>query len=249
MLHSINDHDTWAYSPPRLPPQNKIRLDAIPNMLPFDGVRLPSSRSRTSHRVWFPYKVAANNWVPQVGICESSAEYAVALHILMLRDTYDVKFQPCTVSYLDDNGVERKHTHDLWFENRQGRRRLVFVRNAWSLSKPSTQREIEQILAHTSNKEADDFLVVNADWYSRQRRENLTRMHNFVFKPDPEVDEATHHVAANLKSLWFMKDIFPHVPFETPRVFASCYRLVAAGVLSANLDHVLWENSQVEYVR
>lgn len=247
MPYETIDHDTWAHSPQKLPPQSKIELGNIPNVLPFDGVRTPSSRSRSSHRVWFTYKAEANNWKPKVGICESSAELAVALQVLIDPGTYDVRFQPCKVSYADGNGANREHTHDFWFENRLGQRRLVFVRNAWSLSKPQTQREIEQIIEHTSDTEADEFMVIDADCYSRQRRENLFRLHHFVFSPDPEVDEATLHVAANLKTLWLMKDIFPHVPYQMPRVFASCYRLVAAGVLSANLDHVLWENSHVEF--
>jgi hypothetical protein len=50
----------------------------------------------------------------------------------------------------------------------------------------------------TSPKSADDLIVVNASNFSRQRRENLFRMHAFVFDPDPEADEIVLATAVTL---------------------------------------------------
>ena len=48
--------------------------------------------------------------------------------------------------------------------------------------------------------------------------------------------------------LFYMKDLFPHVPVTQPRAFAACHRLIARGALRAKLDNLLWENSHLEVV-
>ncbi len=74
------------------------------------------------------------------------------------------------------------------------------------------------------------------------------RMHHYVFRPDPEADEALLETARSLKSFYYMKDLFPHVPVTQPRAFAACHRLIARGALRAKLDNLLWENSHLEVV-
>ncbi|WP_277018216.1 hypothetical protein [Paracoccus hibiscisoli] len=245
----VIDHDTWAYSPAKLPKASAITLPEIHDVLPFDGVRNPSARSSVSHKVHITYQTEANNWQPKVGIGESAAEIAVAHEVLVHSQVYDLHFQPLTVRYKDEDGVGRSYTHDLLTTTRNGRRRLVFVRNRDSLKKPRTVRAIQAIHAATPKSAANDMIVVDAQDYTRQRRENLFRMHKFVFSPDPEADEITLSTARRLKTLWMMKDLFPRVTLAQPRVFAACYRLVAARKLHANLDHVLWENSRIEVRR
>lgn len=242
----VIDHDSWQYSPPKLPKASKIELPEIDGVLPFDGVRNPSARSSASHKVHITYKTAANAWQPKVGIGESAAEIAVAHEALVCPSLYDLHFQPMTVHFRDEEGVSRQYTHDVLLTFRNGRRRLVFVRNKASLSKPRTVREIEAIRAATPRTAANDMIVVNADDYSRQRRENLFRMHHFVFSPDAEADDIVWHTARRLRTLWFMHDLFPHVPIDRKRVFAACYRLVAQRKLHANLDQVLWEHSRIK---
>lgn len=166
----------------------------------------------------------------------------------MSPDTWDVAFQPLTIQYRDEDGMGRRYTHDLLITLRNGHRRLVFVRNEDSLRKPRTQRQIAAIVEATPRHAADDMIVVNANDYTRQRRDNLMRMHHFVFHPDPEADEALLEAARSLKSFLHMKDLFPHAPVSQPRAFAACHRLVARGALHANLDNVLWENSRLELV-
>lgn len=165
MQEQIIEHDEWNYSPPKLKRASKIDLGAIYGLLPFDGVRNPSSRSSTAHRVFLTYKTAANDWKPKVGICESSAEAAVAFEALIAASTHDLHFQPLTVEYRDEDGRRRRHTFDLRITNRNGHRRLVFVRNEASLDKPRTQREIQAIAAATPAHAADDLIVVNANDY------------------------------------------------------------------------------------
>jgi len=164
----------------------------------------------------------------------------------MSPEVYDVAFQPLTVHFRDEDGAARSYTHDLLITFRNGHRRLIFVRNEESLSKPRTQRQIEAIVAAIPKRAADDMIVVNANDYTRQRRDNLMRMHHFVFHPDAEADEALLRPARSLPSFHFMKDLFPHVPVSTARAFAVCYRLIARGAMRANLDNVLWENSRIE---
>lgn len=242
----VIDHDTWAYSPQKLPKASAIALPEIHSVLPFDGVRNPSGRSAVSHKVHMVYQTAANDWRPKVGIGESAAEIAVAHEALVNSQLYDLHFQPTTVRYKDENGMGRSYTHDLMLTTRDGRRRLVFVRNRESLKKPKTVRTIEAVRAATPKTAANDMIVVDAQDYNRQRRENLYRMHHYVFRPDPEADEITWTVARRLKRLWLVKDLYPHVPLDRPRIFAACYRLVAQREFHANLDQVLWENSRIE---
>ena len=240
------DHDTWNYGPKKLPRASEVSLSDLAGLLPFDGVRNPSSRSSSSHKVFIPYRTPANDWVPKIGIAESGAEAAVGIDSLISPNIFDVAFQPLTVEFPDEDGVMRKYTRDLLITLRSGYRRMIFVRNESSLKKPRTQRQIRAIAAATPKSVCDDMIVVNANDYTRQRRENLMRMHHFVFNPDDEADAALLETARLLKSFFYMKDLFPHAPVSTPRAFASCYRLIARGALRANLDHVLWENSRVE---
>ncbi|PRY20852.1 hypothetical protein CLV78_1115 [Aliiruegeria haliotis] len=238
-------HDEWNYSPPKLAKMPIIELGSIKGVLPFDGVRNPGSRSSTSHKVWFGYRTPANDWQIQLGICESAAEFAVALEALMSPNIYDVKFQPMTVRFALD-GKQRHYTHDLLVVYKCGFRQLIFVRNGKSLKKPKTQREIDAIFKATTAHQADGLIVVNASDYSRQRRENLFRMHQLLQEDDPEADELVLSTARGLKTLWQMKDIFPHVDLDPWRVFRACYRLVALKHLKADLDNVLLETSRIE---
>lgn len=243
---TVIDHDSWNYSPAKLPRASKLSLGDIRDALPFDGVRNPSARSNTSHKVFLTYRTPANDWQPKVGIAESAAEAASGLEAVMSRKIYDVTFQPITVHYRDEDGVRRSYTHDLQITFRNGYRRLIFVRNEESLKKRRTQRQINAIVAATPKHAANDMIVVNANDYTRQRRDNLMRMHHFVFNPDPQADEALLETALSVKSFYYMKDLFPHAPVSTPRAFAACYRLIAQGAFRANLDHVLWEQSRIE---
>ncbi|OWX99274.1 hypothetical protein [Thioclava sp. IC9] len=248
MHEQVIPHDEWNTSPPKLPRASKIELPPIHGVLPFDGVRSPSSRSAASQKVFLTYRTEADNWTPRIGICESAAEAAVAIELLFSPNIFDLKFQPAQVSYFDEeDGKHHKHTHDLLVEFRTGERRLIFVRNAASLKKPRTTRQI-QLIAQASRKKrlAHDMVVANATDYTRQRRDNLFRMFLFASVPDPEADEIVLAVASRLKTLWHMQDIFPHVGIDQSRAFAACYRLVARKQLWANLDHVLWERSRIE---
>jgi hypothetical protein len=241
----VKDNDTWRYAPQKLPRMSPIELDAIHGVLGFDGVRNPSSRSNTSHKLFMPYRTPANDWVPRVGIAESAAEAAVALQALMSPNTYDLQFQPLSVQFLDENRTSRTYTHDLLLTFRCGHRRLVFVRNEASLEKPRTVREIQAIIAATPKSAADDMIVVNANDYTRQRRENLFRMHSFMASPDWEADDLVWEASRRLRTFYQMKDLFPQVAVSQKRAFAACYRLVAQGLFHANLDHVLWEHSRI----
>lgn len=245
-MSSNVDHDTWNTSIPKLKKASKIKLAPIHGVMPFDGVRNPSARSSVSQKVFLTYRTAANEWRPKVGIGESAAEIAVALEALMAPTTHDLHFQPLTVGFRDEDGRSRSYTHDILITFTNGHRRLVFVRNGSSLSKPRTWREINAIVAATPKAAADDLVVVNANDYSRQRRDNLIRMHNFVFHPDPEADNIVLSAARSLKTLWHMQDLFPHVPISQRRAFGACHRLIASGAMRANLDHVLWEYPRIE---
>lgn len=241
----VKDNDTWLYAPQKLPRMDPITLDEIHGVLAFDGVRNPSSRSNTSNKVFLPYRTLANNWVSKIGIAESGAEAACSMQLLMSTTTYDLHFQPLSVEFENEDGAIRTYTHDLLVTFRCGHRRLVFVRNEASLEKPRTTREIQAIVAATPKSVADDLIVVNADDYTRQRRENLLRMYSFMMKPDWEADDIVWQAARKLRTLYFMKDLFPHVPVSQPRAFGACYRLVAQGLFHTNLDHVLWEHSHI----
>jgi len=57
------DNDTWLYGPVKLPRMSAINLDPTHNVLAFDGVRNPSSRSNTSHKVFNLNRTAAHDWM------------------------------------------------------------------------------------------------------------------------------------------------------------------------------------------
>ncbi|GFE67324.1 hypothetical protein [Litoreibacter roseus] len=240
------DHDTWAYGLPKTRSAGKIELGPIHGVLPFTGVRNPISVSSTSQKVMLPYKTEANNWMPRVGAAESAAEAAVAEEALISPDIYDVEFQPVEFAYQYPAGRKRKHTIDLRLTFRNGLRRFVFVRNRTSLRKPETQEEIEAIWLATPPSEAHEFAVVEADTYSRPRRENLRRMHRAVcFEPDPIADHIVTDALWGISALWRMSDISKVVDLSRARIFDACLRLLANGQLGANLDNVICHHSRV----
>ncbi|MFV1497749.1 TnsA endonuclease N-terminal domain-containing protein [Phaeobacter sp. JH20_02] len=241
----VIDHDSWNHSPAKLPRQSKITLGNIHGVLPFDGKRTPSFRSSVAHRVWVTYRTAANGYKPKVGIGESAAEVASAHELLIAPDLHDLRFQPLTVPYTNAFGKKRRYTHDLLATFVDGRRRLIFVRNSDSLSKPQTWRDIEAIRAATPRDAADDMIVVNAGDYSRQRRENLFRLHEAIQQPDDETDDIVLWTARNHTRLWLMRDLFPQINLPQSCVFRSCYRLIARRKLVANLDNVIAEWSRI----
>jgi len=127
-----------------------------------------------------------------------------------------------------------------------GHRRFLFIRNGASLQRRETWAEIEAIQRATPANEADDLYIVNADDYPRQRRENLFRMHNFVFQPDDEADEIVTWTARRARGLWLVKDLYEPAGILPQRTFRAVYRLVARQVLLTDLNSVLWENSRIE---
>lgn len=240
------DHDSWNYSPAKLPRQSKIALERIYGVLPFDGVRNPGFRSSSSHRVWLTYRTAANGFKPKSGIAESAAEAAVAHELLLSPHLYDLHFQPLKVYLRSGEPKGPSYTHDLLATFVDGRRMLIFVRNSDSLKKPRTWRDIEAIKAATPRSAADGMMIVDAGRYSRQRRENLFRLHEAIQSPKPEIEDIVLWTARNHRSLWLMRDLFPLIDLPQEAVFKSCYRLIARGALRANLDQVIAEWSRIE---
>jgi hypothetical protein len=247
MSEEYFDHDSWNHSPPKLPKASKIILPGIFGVLPFDGKRNPGSRSAVSHHVWFTYRTEANQWKLKVGITDSASEFAVGLEGLLDPETYDIRFQPCVVSYYSEEDTRNvPYTHDFLITLRNGHRRLVFVRYRASLKKEKAWRHIDQIGAATlQQKIADDMIVVDADTYTRQRRENLFRMWKISEQRDPEADEQVLEAAYRCRTLWFMRDLFPLVSVSQARAFKACYRLIAQKKLQADWDNVIWEHSRV----
>lgn len=242
----VIEHDSWNYSPAKLPRQSKITLGSIDGVLPFDGTRNPGFRSSVAHRIWMTYRTAANNYQPKVGIAESAAEAAVAHELLISSNLHDLRFQPLTVAFIDALGKRRRYSHDLLATFVDGSRRLFFVRNSDSLKKQQTWRDIDAIHAATPKDAADNMIIVNARDYSRQRRENLFRLHESIQEKDEEIDDTVLWTARNHKTLWLMRDLFPLLDIPQALVFRSCYRLIARGQLLANLDHVIGEWSRID---
>ena len=96
------------------------------------------------------------------------------------------------------------------------------------------------------HQEAHEFVQVEANAYSRPRRDNLRRMHRLVaFEPDPVSDQLVEGVIHDLKTLWRMTDLIPHIGLQPKRIFQSCLRLIAAKKLGANLDAVICQHSHL----
>jgi hypothetical protein len=240
------DHDTWAYGLPKLRSAGKINLGSVPFILPFDGVRNPISVSSVSQKVMLPYRTLANGNRPKVGAAESAAEAAVAEEALVSPEIFDVEFQPEEFDYEFPAGCRRTHTIDLRFTFKSGLKRFVFVRNRDSLIKPSTLDEIEAIKFAVPAQSAHQFIVVDADEYSRPRRDNLRRMHHVVcFDPDPIADQFVGEAIDRLSTLWRISDLSKVVAISRPRIFDSCLRLLAKGLLQADLNAVICQHSRI----
>lgn len=240
------DHDEWAHGTPKVRNAGKIELGPVLGVLPFDGVRNPITTSSTSHKVTLKYKTAANNWQPKIGLAESHAEAAVAHEALIFPGVHDVEFQPVRFQYPAPSGAMRWHTIDLRFTFQNGLKVFVFVRNSSSLAKPQTQDEIAAIRMAAPASEAHRFAVIDADAYSRARRDNLRQMHHAImFEPDPEADEIVEDVAHHLKTLWRISDLFPLIDLQNARIFKGCLRLIARGILVADMGAVIGPTSRI----
>ncbi len=127
-----------------------------------------------------------------------------------------------------------------------GKRVFIFVRYEESLEDDLTWDEIKAIKAAYPRSEANDFFVINADDYTRARRDNLRRMHRLVaFQPDPLADELVFEAVQSLNALWLMKDICKAMTLSKARIFQACNRLIARGRLGANMDAVICHHSRV----
>lgn len=244
-LDDIDDVET-LYGIKKLPRQTKITLREIHGILPSRAVRNPIRASATSQTSTFVYKVAATGCKEEIGLAESLAEVAVGEELLLSPEIYDVEFQPLTFGYEYPKGRTQPHTIDIRLTTISGRRVLVFVRYEESLLKPYVWEEIEAIRAAYPRTEADDFIVINANDYTRPRRENLRRMHRLVmFQPDDLADEMVFEAVQELKTLWLMKDLCKAMKLSKARVFQSCLRLIARGRLGANMDAVICHHSRI----
>jgi hypothetical protein len=244
-IEMVLDHDTWNYSPPSNPRSSVIEIGDVHDVIPFHGKRNPLRQSATSHRSAMVYRVPANDGKEKVGLFESAAELAVAHELLISPNLYDLDCQPMTVSFKNADGASCEYTHDLLATFRNGMSRLLFVRNGTSLARHETWDHIRRVEAASKAMGVNQLAVVNADHYTRQRRENLFRMHAMVFQPDEEADEIVANTAKRHRSLWQVEDLVKPAGLEAQRVFRSVYRLVARGVLVADLDKVLWEHSKI----
>ncbi|MER5172808.1 hypothetical protein [Thioclava kandeliae] len=245
-LFNTIEHENAQYALPRMRAASKITFGDIHGVLPFSGTRNPISVSNTSYKAAFLYKTAANSWKPRLGLVESGAELAVAEEILLNPDLYDLEFQPEVVRYRHPDGSDRTHYPDLRQTFHNGFRRLIFVRNASSLRKPSTKAEIQAIIAATPPSMAHAFTVIDADSYSRPRRENLRRMHRLVaFQPDAKADELVEDLILSHGRYWLMSELFPNADLPKWRIFQSCLRLIATGKLMANMNAVISHHSHI----
>lgn len=224
-----------------------LELGKIEGVLPFDGVRNPAYRSATSHRIWFSYKTAADDFKKRWAVTESAGEAAVAFEALMCKDLHDIKFQPFVFPYEFD-GQRYHHTPDLLLTMRSGYRRLVFVRHGSSLSRTKTQRQIHAIIGAVPKGLANDFIIANTDDYPRQRRENVFRMYGLCAECDPEVDDAVITTARRFGRTFRMLDLFGKISFEQKRIFRSCYRLLGRKLIRGDLNNVIHEYSRLEII-
>lgn len=240
------EHDEWAYPMPKLRSAGKITVGNIHGVLPFSGVRNPITASKTSQKVMMTYKTAANQWQPRVGAAESLAEAAVAEDALTSPGVFDVEFQPVQFGYEFPPGSRRSHTIDLRVTFNSGLKRFIFVRNRSSLSKPWVIDEINAIHAAIPPNEAHEFIIVDADEYSRARRDNLRRMHRLTsFQTDPEADKIVFNAVCSMKTLWRMSDLRCAIDLAPARIFQSCLRLIAQNKLCADLDAVICQHSRI----
>ncbi|MBK4214713.1 hypothetical protein JJJ17_02110 [Paracoccus caeni] len=246
---SITDieHDSWAPGIPQHTTAGKIELGAIHGVLPFNGRRNPITPSSISHKVSFTYRTAANSWRLRVGFAESGAEYAAGLQALIATTIHDVEFQPVEITYLCPmTSRTRQHTIDIRLTFRSGLRRLLFVRNRHSLTKPQTEAEIATIRSAAQESHGHELHVVDADAFSRPRRDNLRRMYWYIIEePDPVTDEIVLDTAQHLHTLWLISDLQKAIALPRGRVMKSCLRLIGRRQLQADPDAVICEHSRI----
>lgn len=244
-IDDIEDYET-LYGIKKRPRQSVIEPSEIYGILPRRAVRNPISTSSSSQKVTFIYKTPATGFQDEVGLAESLAELAAGNEVLLSQETYDVEFQALTFDYEYPAGRRKSHTIDLRVSKFSGVRFLLFVRNEKSLLKPYVWDEIEAIRAAYPRSEADDFLVINANDYTRARRQNLNLMRKlFMYQPDRLADEMVFETVQKLKALWLMKDICKASKLSKSRIFQSCLRLISQGRLGADMDAVICHHSHI----
>ncbi len=244
-IDDIEDYET-LYGIKKLPRQSVIEPREIYGVLPRRAVRNPIGTSASSQKTTFPYRVQATGFRDEVGLTDSLGETSVSDEILISPETYDLEFQALEFPYEYPAGNWRAHTIDMRLTTISGKRVFIFVRYEESLEDDLTWDEIKAIKAAYPRSEANDFFVINADDYTRARRDNLRRMHRLVaFQPDPLADELVFEAVQSLNALWLMKDICKAMTLSKARIFQACNRLIARGRLGANMDAVICHHSRV----
>lgn len=240
------DHDgVEIFSHKKKRRDSKLSFGPIPGVLPFDGMHNPSGMSTISQKFHLPYRTESDGFQIRHGMCESSAEYAVALEALISGNLLDLKFQPATVRYQDESGKMVRYTHDLLLHFKCGHRRLAFVRNGKSLAKETTLRAIHAIVAATPKSLADDMIIVNADTYTKQRKDNLRRIYTQQGLRTPDAVDTVLLTALKLSSLYNIQQLIAECDLPGRVAFPAIYYLIATGRLQINMDHVITIHSRI----
>lgn len=225
--------------------EKALTVPHIHGVRPFAGHRNPLTRSNTARRVSFTAATPATAGRPELYHFESEAESAVALEVLINPSLYRLEVQLPPVMYKCRRTRElRPHHFDLRVTFRDGFRRAVFVRNGWSLSKPKTQDEIDDIFTAIPAEFADDAIVVNADDYSRAYRDNLRRIWHLSRTPDCEADAHVEAVAKH-GNFWLLRDLIAQCDLAPARAWQSAMRLIGRGILVADWHAVITIHSRV----
>lgn len=235
------------YDPRKLPESKALEVPPVPGVLPYSGARNPFTRSNSAHRICTTIATPATEMKPTIYVFESAAEWAVGLEVMLDPDVYalDVQLPPfkCrTVS--GSKEVFWDHFLDLRVTFKDGFRRAIYVKNGTGLKSRRVQKEIAAIEAALPAELADDMIVVNADDYTRPRRDNLFRFWLARQKVDAAAD-AHLFEKARTSSYWLLNELIAQCDMPPNRMFQAAKRLVSLRLLGADWNSIFNENSRV----
>jgi hypothetical protein len=236
----------WDPTPVKTKKRPALKVPAPFGVRPFKGARNPQTRSNSAHRVSFAIATPATSYVRQIYHFESEGEFSVALEAIIDPDLHALEVQLPTIRYpwAHNKRGYRDHNFDFRLTFNDGYRRAVYVKNGTGLKSRKTQAEIDAISSCVNEDFADDMIVVNADHYTRAYRDNLRRFWYLVQDDRPE-DDAVVKAAALSTNYWLLSDLISQCSIPPADAWQASMRLIARGVLGANLYSVITHHSRI----
>ncbi|WP_198135107.1 TnsA endonuclease N-terminal domain-containing protein [Rhodopseudomonas palustris] len=164
-------------------------------------IRLPRD-TRASRKIALRSKGSARAGIvidDHITYAESHLEFQAMLAYSAHPDVVEVREQPPSIEYVDDDGEVHDHTFDLAVTCADGRRVAVFAKPAAKVARRDSDRQVELLAAQTPREFADEIKLLTENDLTDVDRFNAAAIRRARQRPDPADDEAIQPIIDALR--------------------------------------------------